>query len=440
MSRWCMLLGLTALCCAPCAHAGTRVQDLELAQSGYVEHSVSMSPEVRQRALQFIARVKPRVASMSQEEFLLCMLQLLAIADNAHDVLNDEKGAWYPQSRLPLRMIWFSDGWVIARAAPEYLDLLGARVLRIEGLAPATMLARMRSVWGGPDASLRWNVQWIIENGGLLHALGAAQRADGLQLELQLADGHQVTRYIAFVPNTTMPSSKGPVRLWSADPWPGEADQGWRSAPAGPQPLYLQDSASLFRVVPLPGIEALYVQFRSHLDGPNEKITDLMHTVDAAIEARHPRRLIVDLRFDIGGNTDLTREWTRTIPDRIPDRIYVLVSPYTFSAGIVAAAAFKHDGGAKVRIVGDELGDRLVFWSEGRNVCLPTSHYCLHATTGKWDLVHGCQGQAGCYGDTYQVTVGTLRPDLPAPLDGAAWIAGQDPGMDAVMRDITTAR
>ena len=40
------------------------------------------------------------------------------------------------------------------------------------------------------------------------------------------------------------------------------------------------------------------------------------------------------------------------------------------------------DGAARVRIVGETLADRLIFWSEGENVCLPTSHYCLRATTG----------------------------------------------------------
>jgi hypothetical protein len=114
----------------------------------------------------------------------------------------------------------------------------------------------------------------------------------------------------------------------------------------------------------------------------------------------------------------------------------VLVGHYTFSAGIVAAAALKHDGAAKVRIVGEEVGDRLAFWSEGENVCLPTSHYCLHATAGLWDLRHGCRGQAGCYGDRYQVTVGTLRPDLPAPLTIAVWLAGRDPGLDAIALDL----
>lgn len=420
----------------PTGLSGTRRGDLEIARTVYLDKDRAFSAANRLRAARFIERAEPRADSMSAEEFFLTILQIPAFADNGHDVFNDEDGAWYPQARLPLRMIWFPEGWVVARAAPEYADLLGARVLRFEGLTPEAMLARLRPIWGGPDTSRRWNLEWILESAGLLHALGVAERPDRLRFELRLTDGRRVERSILFVPRSSLPLGQGPVRLWSREPWPGETENGWRTALAEPQPLYLGEGAKLFRVVPLPELEALYVQFRSHLDGPDEKIVDLMHSVDTAITEHHPRRLIVDLRFDIGGNTDLTRDWIRSLPDRIPDRIYVLVGRYTFSAGIVAAAALKHDGAAKVRIVGEEAGDRLVFWSEGENVCLPASHYCLHATTGLWDLTHGCQGRDGCYGDQYQATVGTLRPDLPAPLTIAAWLAGRDPGLDAVTRDL----
>lgn len=39
-----------------------------------------------------------------------------------------------------------------------------------------------------------------------------------------------------------------------------------------------------------------------------------------------------------------------------------------------------------------------------------------------------------------QVIVGTLRPDLPAPITIAAWLAGRDPGLEAVRRDLREHR
>jgi len=326
---------------------------------------------------------------------------------------------------------------VVARCAPEVADLLGASVLRIEGLSPEAMLARLRPLVGGTDAYRRWNAQWVIESAGLLHALGVARRSDALEMELELADGRRVRRTLAFVAEESLPKAASPERLLLPEPLPAEADKGWRTAPAAAAPLYQQDAARNYRIAPLPELAALYVQFRSHLDFPQETLAAFTQAIDAAMRAEAPRHLIVDLRLDTGGNADLTRDWIRTLPDRVPGRIYLLVGPYTFSAGIVAAAAIKHDGGAKVRIVGEPVGDRLVWWSEGENACLPFSHYCPHVTTGQWNLERGCQGLPGCYGDPYEVTVGTLGPDLSAPLTRAAWLAGRDPALDAIRRELS---
>ena len=144
--------------------------------------------------------------------------------------------------------------------------------------------------------------------------------------------------------------------------------------------------------------------------------------------------LIVDLRFDTGGDIDLTRDWQRALAARVPGQIYVLVSRHTFSAGIVSAAAFKHDAPTRVHVVGEAVGDRLRWWSEGDNVCMPNSHYCLHMTTGLWDLVHGCAAQPGCYGDQYGAQVSHLDPDIDAPITAGSWLAGRDPGMEAIAR------
>ena len=112
---------------APAEAPPSRAHDLERARSGYVENSLAFSAAARARASRFIDSQLAKADSMSDEEFVLCVMAITALADNGHDGLNEEAGAWYPSSRLPLRMIWFADGWVVARAAPEQAELLGAR-------------------------------------------------------------------------------------------------------------------------------------------------------------------------------------------------------------------------------------------------------------------------------------------------------------------------
>jgi hypothetical protein len=73
------------------------------------------------------------------------------------------------------------------------------------------------------------------------------------------------------------------------------------------------------------------------------------------------------------------------------------------------------------------------FWSEGGNACLADSGFCLRFTSGLIDLRKGCAGEPDCYGDQFDVTVGSLDPDIAAPLTAADYLARRDRALDAVL-------
>jgi len=265
--------------------------------------------------------------------------------------------------------------------------------------------------------------------------MGVARAPEGLRLVLRKPDGKRVELTVPFVPRSSAPAGASPPRFWSAEPYESEAKFGWRSAIEGPiEPLYLRDEGDPFRVVEMVTLDALYVQFRANstADAGGRDIAAFVKRVREEISARRPSYLVLDLRFDIGGDIDQTRELARFIAKSVPGRIFVLTGPYTFSAGIVMAAAVKHDARDRVVIVGEPVGDRLRFWSEGTHVCLPNSKYCLHASDGLWDLTRGCAKEPACYGDCLDARVDSLAPDISAPLTSRDWLSGRDPAMEAV--------
>jgi len=420
--------------------AGSRVEDLNIALHEYVDKSPVFTTSARTRAQTYVRAVTPKADGMTPAEFLLTVLRIAALADNGHDTEHDKDDVWFPESRLPVRMIWFPNDWVIARTDSAHSDLLGGCVLTIEGRSADQLFRSLRKYWGGPDTSRRWNLEWLVENSGLLHAAGLARQADRLEITVRRIDGRQVTRTLFFEPKALLPEGQYAERVWSPEPWPGEAEKAWQAFTPRSTPLYLRDGARYFRVVHLPELEALFIQLRIHFDAPGETVAEFCKHVDEMVEHLHPHNLIVDERFDTGGNIDLTREWQRQLVARIPGRIYILIGRYTFSAGIVAAAAFKHDAADRARLIGEPVGDRLRWWSEGTDVCMPNSKYCIHQSTGLWDLVRGCSGDSACYGDKYDARVRDLEPDIAAPLTSQMWLAGQDPAMDAIQRDLSETR
>lgn len=424
------LLFLAAMLAARAGFASTwddQRADLEFARDQYVNKSQAFSKADRRRAVAMIDQVIAHGRPLSKEAFLLATLRIAALSGNAHEGV---MGGWLPSTRLPFRMIWFPDAMVIARASPQYAELLGARVESIEGLKPKALQGRLRPYFGGPDQYLRWNSPWLVELGGMLHAMGVAKQPDRLRMRLRKSDGRLVDVVVPFVPRSAAAVGASPPRFWSAAAYASEAAYGWRSAIDGPpQPMYLRDDDDPFRIVHLVTLDAMYVQFRANstADAGGRDIAPFVQRVKEEIAATRPSYLVLDLRFDIGGDIDQTRELARYIAQSVPARIYVLTGPYTFSAGIVFAAAVKHDAADRVVIVGEPVGDRLRFWSEGGHACMPKSGYCLRASTGLWDLTRGCAKEAACYGDRLDARVDSLDPDIAAPLTSRDWLSGRDP-------------
>ena len=229
-----------------------------------------------------------------------------------------------------------------------------------------------------------------------------------------------------------------PAGSWSTYLSEAEKAVGWTALGKEP-PLYLQQADKYFRMAELPKLDALYVQFRINMSMPGEDIEPFIATVSKRL-ATPPTNAVVDLRFDTGGDIGTTLDLMRQIGRRIAGRIFVITSPYTFSAGIVSTAALLQAGGKKVTIVGEDVGDRTHWWSEHKAFCLPHSKVCAAIQTGYWDLIHGCRDMPHCYGDQFGIRIGGIRTDIPVSPSAADWRKGRDPAMAAIARSLALHR
>lgn len=436
-----VLLVASVAVSAPAASSrAAQLADLEAARTNYVLRSRAFTEERRAQALDALAALEVRAGRLSDIDFLLGVAHVTALAQNAHDALQFGDDAWRPPKRLPFRMLWFPDAMVVSRAAPESADLLGATVLTIDGRTPNEIFNGLSAIGGGIFAFRTWNSEWAVESPAVLNGLSLAGSPERYVMQLRLRDGRMLSRTIPPVDRTRVPFGVDAPRLWSPQPFSSESSAGWKAANANVRvPLYLQEPDSLFRMAELSEIKAVYVQFRSNRDEGAQKVVPFVQRVTRRLRER-PRNLILDLRFDTGGNNTLTIGLMRAIPTLVTGRIYLMTGRYTFSAGIASAAALKHAGGARVTLVGEPVGDRLQWWSEGKPACLPNTELCLTANTGLWDLTQGCSGRPHCYSEQFDEVVGSLDPQISAPLTAAAWLAGDDPGMDAVVRDLASAK
>lgn len=412
------------------------LRDLEQLKREYVLASPSFEGKARTRAERLISTLKSESEALEPSHFFLSIAKITALADNAHDAAFAMGAAWQPKSRLPLRVIWFPDGLVIARTPRAYREIAGAKILTIDGKTASQLMAKLRPYQGGTDGYRRWALTWALTSPEVLHAIGIAERPTEVALQLRLRDGSVVQRIIRAVPVSDLPKSPRAQALWYPSPLPGEAELQWAAATSA-APLYLQEPEEWFRTADLPQFEALYVQFRSNMDEGDSKIEPFVAELAKRLRTAAPRNLVLDLRFDTGGDNTTNRDLMREIARRVPGKIYVITSNYTFSAGIASAAALKHDGGGRVTIVGSNVGDKLRWWSEHKQMlCLANSQVCVSPNYGLWDIRRGCRGNPHCFGDQFDLNVGSLRPSLDAPVTSSDWLEGRDPAMDAIARQL----
>ena len=180
----------------------------------------------------------------------------------------------------------------------------------------------------------------------------------------------------------------------------------------------------------------MIVELRQNRSTPGYDIDEFQQLVQRELQARKPRHLVLDMRMNGGGDLTTTRSFMQRLPTLVLGRIFVLTSPWTFSAAISSTGYLEQAAPDRVTIVGEPVGDRLEFWAEGRPITLTRSGIVISRATQRHDYATGCKPYTDCHGNVVQhpISVRTLEPDVAAPWTLEAYRVGRDPAMEAVAR------
>jgi hypothetical protein len=220
----------------------------------------------------------------------------------------------------------------------------------------------------------------------------------------------------------------------SPAPAAGEGPEWLPALGPGSAPWSLQEPDVPFRWRVAPELDALVVELRQNVDRDGHAIRGFLAEVEAELARRAPENVVLDMRLNGGGDLTTTRDFAQRLPGRVTGRVFALTSPWTFSAAISTVGYLEQAAPERVTIVGEEVGDRLEFFAEGRFVELPGSRLLALPATQRHDYRDGCRAATDCHGPVvrHPIAVPSLAPDLPAPWTIEAYLAGHDPAMAAV--------
>jgi len=412
----------------------TRMADLAAFRTKFMATDRSFSEAARAEADVRLAKLEMEVGSTSQAHFDLELARIAALADNGHThYVLGSLSRYY--NRVPIRLGVFGEDFYVVRAKQGNEDLLGARLVSIDGRPISELRTAGRSLWGGLD-TFRDRVSFnLLESPELLRASGLSNADTGAAYTFETTRGQISRTLVGEAPSPDRPFSSPYTLLYPTKlPLEGAA---WSTALAEVNaPWSLRDPGSTFRWRAAPELSGIVIDMRANMDAGDMKIADALRMFDQAIEQEKPTNLVLDMRLNGGGNLNTTRAWAKSLPAKVPGRIFVLTSPLTFSAAISTVGYLEQESPDSVAIVGEMIGDRLHFWAEGRGVDLPNNRGMIGLATQRHDYAGGCKAYTDCHiaVKVAPIAVATLAPDIPAPWTIQAYLAGRDPAMEAVAR------
>jgi hypothetical protein len=216
---------------------------------------------------------------------------------------------------------------------------------------------------------------------------------------------------------------------------PGEEEDNWIgiAGQVEAMPRYLQQPELPFQWLFLPE-GGIYVQYRQNFGAGIEAFGDKVRT---AIKENKPRFVVIDQRFNGGGDYTLTEDLMSDLPRLLDDEapIFIITGPATFSAGINSTAFARAAGKERVLLVGERIGDRERMYGETNDFVLPNSGLGMTFNTGLHDLENGCPPWPECYWRNYfnDIAVGKLDPDIVIETRFQDYLDGTDPVLETIL-------
>ncbi|WP_439618234.1 hypothetical protein [Shinella sp.] len=294
--------------------------------------------------------------------------------------------------RLPIEFYWFEDGLRVTGVSASQSSALGAKLIAVNNVAVSDVTERLRAHI--PQAETQWHfragVPALLANPDVLRAIGL-RAGPAYTFNLETEDGAQKS-----------------VDMTAA------TDTGADATLSGDAPLWQRNMEQAFWSERLAD-GSVYVNWRSY-DGLADNMAALLQSLDA----EHPRRLIIDLRDNDGGDFNIGRAFVEEIKRRSwlnrRDVLYVMIGRKTFSAAMTNAVDFQHS--TEAVLVGEPAGAAPNNWQEVRRFTLPNSGLSVGVSTRYYEFLPG---------------KADLVPDLSIPPEPSDWGSPEDAGLRLVL-------
>lgn len=359
---------------------------------------------------QAFAQLEIDVPGLTDEQFYVRMRQYMRMFGDGHT--NVRIGNWEGLSDtvryVPLTFYWFSDGIHVFGAKPGFEKYIGYKVLGMNGTPIEEIAAQIGTIVNQDNPQgTKYAVPALMNNNVVLKGLGLLSGETGT-FRLQ-APGDGVISIDSF-------------KFDQKD----MADLGYTFTKPGVKvPLFVQhalDGTSYWYQV-IPDQSALYLQYNSVRQDPDLPMSDFMQEVMGKIEELDIQKLIIDVRFNGGGNSFFNANILHPVMrnERINKKghLFVITGRQTFSAAQNFASDLMRE--SEAIFVGEPTGGAPQFVGESNRSFLPYTKMRISISDLFW--------QRGWPMD-HRIWI---PPDLPAQISVKDYLNNHDPALQAAL-------
>lgn len=365
-----------------------------------------------------IDRIDHAIPGLTDHQVIIELMKLVRRLNDGHARVRPPKDREDLQGAVPLEFFLFEEGLFVTTAAPEHEALLGAEVLTIGDHDLDAVIAAFEPVIARDNENHQWfraGLPPFLREPSVLHALGLIPEPDRIPYTVRTMSGD--IQPITIEVDATDPAWKLRETFPSLD--------GWRflpeTLPAG-MPLHLRNAHLPFWFQVLPETRTLYFQFNQVRDAATESLAEVGERILAVIDAGNVEKLVIDMRWNGGGNTFKEMPLLRQIiANRQVNRwgaLFVIIGRGTFSAAQNGVNFLSHH--SEAIFAGEPTGSSPTFIGETSYFELPHSRTVMNISDLRW---------VGTWPDDCRIW---LPPTLYAPPTFALYRQNRDPAMEAI--------
>ena len=352
--------------------------------------------------------------SMQEHERAAGLVRMVALLKYGHTALRwRESPSRYHSA--PINFYWFSDGVYVEGVSKNYAPILGAKLVRVEGVPVMQALEAVKPLVSAENE--QFFKAYGLDYLGNPEALHAQHVTKALKKNLTYTfekDGKSFEQTVATLDTFAPPRVYGFIK--------GNTD--WLTVrDTSTTPYYLKNLDKIYYYEYLPATKTVYVRHSQIQDDPQEAIPVFYKKVFEFIDQHDVERLVLDVRLNGGGNNYKNKPIITGIIEskkiNQPGKLFVIIGRRTFSA--CQNLVNQLSNYTNTLFVGEPTGENINFYGDNRRVELPKTKTPVYLSFAWW------QDKAPWENASW------LAPQLAVDMSFNDYKTNKDPVLDACL-------